>query len=65
MEYEDAVSVGVEQDRLAPQVRLIDGIANEVEPSLLELLDGLVDVIDLEVDAGARNRRGAVGLVER
>ena len=53
MENEDAVSVRVEQEGLAPQVRLIDGITNEVEPSLLELLDGLVDVLDLEMDARA------------
>lgn len=37
------MSVGVDQDRLAPQVRLIGGIADEVEPGFIELLDGLVE----------------------
>jgi hypothetical protein len=42
---------------------LIDGIANELEPSLLELLDSLVDVLDLEVDAHAGLDHA--GLVQR
>ncbi|MGA9876824.1 MAG: hypothetical protein WBQ21_13570 [Solirubrobacteraceae bacterium] len=35
----------------APQLRLIDRVADELETSPLELLDGSLDVFDLEVDA--------------
>ncbi len=66
VEDEDVVSVGVEQDRLAPQVRLIEGIANELKSHLPQLLNGLVNILDLEVDARASlDRAGDLGVVGR
>jgi hypothetical protein len=38
-------SVGVERDRLAPQVRLIDGIADKVESGLLEPISTKTSIV--------------------
>ena len=62
---EDPVPIGIEQDRLTPKVRLVNRIADEVKTRLLEPGHGKVDVLDLEMDAYARNRRGVLGAVER
>jgi hypothetical protein len=59
------VAVRVKQDRLAPEVRLIHRVARKAKPSSLQFVHGVLDVVDLEVDARPRLRRGMLGTVQR
>ena len=54
---EDPMPVGVQENRLAPEVRLVDRLLQEAHPGPLELADSAIHVVDLEVDARAGLRR--------